>query len=201
MTDDQGIVIVAPDGSEHEFPAGMDPKRAAAIVRAQFPEGNRTLSDAQNTGGAAMAGVPAAANIAARVATSPTLPQTAATIGRVTGAIAPMVAGGYEYGLPGFMSGAVGAAKGSWAGGKTGYFTGKLIQKAALPVAKGLEAIAPAASALSGASGVGDLAQMAEPNRKDIGFLGLGPSVNVPGAEPPLINGLLARLRAYYGSK
>ncbi len=31
--DDEGIVIVDGDGNEHEFPVGMDPKRAAAIVR------------------------------------------------------------------------------------------------------------------------------------------------------------------------
>jgi len=35
VTEDQGIIIVGPDGTEHEFPAGMDPKKAAAIVRGQ----------------------------------------------------------------------------------------------------------------------------------------------------------------------
>lgn len=148
-----------------------------------------------------LASVRPAANVAAEVATNPALPKTAASIGRITGAIAPAIAGGIEGGPVGGAAGLMAAAKGSWLGGKTGYFTGKLIQNAAIPVAKGLEAIAPVASALSGAAGVGDLAQMAEPNRKDIGFLGLGPSVNVPGAEPPLINGLLARLRARFGSK
>ncbi|CAB4146909.1 hypothetical protein UFOVP509_2 [uncultured Caudovirales phage] len=33
--DGQTVVIVGKDGTEHEFPAGFDPKRAAAIVRGQ----------------------------------------------------------------------------------------------------------------------------------------------------------------------
>src|SRR4051794_10965587 len=33
MADDQEIVIVDGDGTEHVFPAGFDPKRAAAIVK------------------------------------------------------------------------------------------------------------------------------------------------------------------------
>jgi hypothetical protein len=37
---------------------------------------------------------------------------------------------------------------------------------------------------------------MAEPNRRDIGFLGLGSSVDVPGAEPPVLNELYRRLMA-----
>jgi hypothetical protein len=35
MADESVIVIVGEDGTEHEFPAGFDPKRAAAIVRGQ----------------------------------------------------------------------------------------------------------------------------------------------------------------------
>lgn len=33
MDEDQEVVIVGPDGTEHVFPAGFDPRRAAAIVR------------------------------------------------------------------------------------------------------------------------------------------------------------------------
>ncbi len=33
--DAQGLVIVGSDGTEHEFPAGMDPQKAAAVVREQ----------------------------------------------------------------------------------------------------------------------------------------------------------------------
>lgn len=84
-------------------------------------------------------------------------------------------------------------------GAKVGAKGAKIAQSAAGPIANVLDKAAPyaqAASTLGGAAGVGDLAQMAEPNRKDIGFLGVGPSVEVPGAHPPVINDLLARLRA-----
>lgn len=36
---EDSIVIVGDDGTEHEFPAGMDPKKAAAIVRSMAPQG------------------------------------------------------------------------------------------------------------------------------------------------------------------
>lgn len=156
---------------------------------------NAHPSDSAALGAAAIA---PAANIAARVATNPNLPRTMASVGRVVGALAPPVVGAYEGGPIGALAGLAGAAKGSWAGGKTGYFSGKLMQKAAAPVASGLSAIAPIAHQLSGVAGVGDLAQMAEPNRRDIGFLGVGPSVHVPGAEPPVLNRLAAYLRGRF---
>ena len=178
-----------------EFPDSMSPDEVNAAAGKLYRESNRSGdSDALVT---SMVGP--ASRAATAIATSPTLPKSAATVGRITGAIAPMAAGAYEYGLPGFFSGAVGAAKGSWAGGKTGYFTGKLLQNATMPIAKGLSAAAPYATVLSGAQGVGDLAQMAEPDRKDIGVLGVGRSVDVPGAHPPVLNALLARLRAALG--
>lgn len=127
---------------------------------------------------AAGRGIPAAATGVMELATNPAVPQMAATAGRVAGAIAPIAKFG--------PVGVVGAAKGAWAGGKAGYFTGKLAQAAAGPVAGALEKIAPYAqtlSTLSGAQGVGDLAQMAEPERRDIGTLGVGPSVKT-GAIP-----------------
>lgn len=46
---------------------------------------------------------------------------------------------------------------------------------------------------LGAASMVTDLAQMAEPERQDIGFLGIGRTPNVPGQQPALLNALLAR--------
>lgn len=102
---------------------------------------------------------------------------------------------GASHGLTGAVTGALESPMASWAGGKTGYFGTKMLQSAARPISGALQAIAPAASALSGAAGVGDLAQMAEPTRKDIGFLGIGKSVDVPGAEPPWLNAVLGRLR------
>jgi hypothetical protein len=35
MADQEDFVIVDEDGTEHHFPAGMDPKKAAAVVRSQ----------------------------------------------------------------------------------------------------------------------------------------------------------------------
>jgi hypothetical protein len=149
------------------------------------------------TSATAGAALPAAASSVLNFATSPTVPKTAATIGRVAGAVSPPLVGAYEGGPIGFIAGLAGSAKGAWAGSKTGWHTGKLAQWAAKPVASALDAAAPYAQGLStigGAQGVNDLAQMAEPNRKDIGFLGLAPSVNVPGAKPPLINALYEAL-------
>lgn len=125
----------------------------------------------------AAAAVPGVANAAAEFATNPNVPKAFAAGGRFVGAVAPTVAGGAAGGPVGALAGAGNAAKGAWAGGKTGWFTGKLAQDIAAPIASAAEKVAPyaqAASTVAGAQGVNDLAQMAEPNRQDIGFLGMG---------------------------
>jgi hypothetical protein len=136
-----------------------------------------------NTGALAMRvaskAIPATADTAARFATSPTVPKTAAAVGRVVGGMAPVIGGASKAGLGGAMIGAAGAAQGAWAGGKTGWFTGKLLQNIALPIAEVLEKAKPyvqSLSTVSGAQGVLDLAQMADPKRVDIGVLGIAPS-------------------------
>lgn len=126
-------------------------------------------------GGAAT--VPMLADAAAEVATNPNIPKAAAAAGRVIGGIAAPVSGAIYGGPAGAVVGAAEAAKGAWAGGKTGWFTGKLAQGMAAPVASALDKAVPyaqAASTLSGAQGALDLAQMAEPKRQDIGVLGMG---------------------------
>jgi hypothetical protein len=126
---------------------------------------------------AAGQGVPAAAGAAMEVATNPNTARVAAAAGRVIGGSAPIVGGGIAGGPIGALAGVGAAAKGAWMGGKTGWFTGKLAQQVAPPVAAALEKVAPYAQALStlgGAQGVGDLAQMAEPERRDIGVMGAG---------------------------
>lgn len=143
------------------------------------------------------AAVPGLSNAVQAFATSPTVPKTGATIGKMLGGIAPIVGGATEGGVTGGLAGVAAASKGAWAGGKTGWFTGKLAQQVAMPVAKGLEAAAPyaqALSTLSGAQGLGDLAQIAEPTRTDIGFLGVGKTQHVPGQEPALLNLLAQKL-------
>lgn len=120
-----------------------------------------------------------ASTTTAQLATNPNVPKAAAAAGRVIGGLAPIVGGGAEYGAGGALMGVGAAAKGAWAGGKTGWFTGKLAQNIAAPIAEIMEKAVPyaqAVSTLAGAQGVGDLAQMADPKREDIGTLGVGRS-------------------------
>lgn len=124
--------------------------------------------------------IPASATLARTFANSPNVPQIASKIGRVIGGIAPVIGGAEAGGVTGALAGVAAASKGAWAGGRTGWFTGKLLQKLASPVAGTLEAVAPYAQTLStlgSIANVGSLAQMAEPGRKDIGFLGVGASM------------------------
>lgn len=115
--------------------------------------------------------IPAAAEAAAEFGTNPAVPRAAATAGRVIGGVTSLPAG---------LSGLGDVQKGVWAGGRSGWFTGKMLQDVARPVSTLLDKAAPVAGLLSklgGVQGALDLAQMAEPHRQDIGFLGMGHSV------------------------
>jgi hypothetical protein len=180
-----------PDGFEPDPPPAV--AETAPPPPAPVRPGSRT-SLALGTGRAA----PALASAAGELATNPNVPKVAAKIGRVVGGIAPIIAGAKEGGPVGAMVGVAASSKGAWAGGKTGWFTGKLAQSVAAPVAKILETTLPYARAISNAAGpqgILDLAQMADPNRTDIGFLGAGKSVDVPGAHPPLLNLAATKVR------
>lgn len=142
---------------------------------------------------AAAKAIPAAAAGAMELATNPAVPQAAAAIGRTAGAIIP-TAGELLAGNPAAaIAAAAAASKTSWAGGGAGWGLGKLAQKAAAPLGAGnlgpaaaLAKIAPYAQTLGtlgGAQNVLGLAQMADPDRQDIGTLGVGPSVKA-GAIP-----------------
>jgi hypothetical protein len=95
------------------------------------------------------------------------------------------------------------APREGWIAGKGAYWlTRGLAQPAARGVATVLDAVAPYAqtlSTLSGAQGLLDLAQTAEPNRQDIGTLGV--SVGQPRsdaektAHPALLNMLASKVR------
>lgn len=128
------------------------------------------------------------------MATSPTLPSTAGAIARGATTVGGVLHGLYKMNPTQVLA----APMEGWAAGKGGYWLGQGAQSLAKPIAKGLETVAHGANTLAGASGVGDLAQMVEPNRKDIGFLGIGPSVDVPGAQPPVLNDFIARIRARF---
>jgi len=173
--DEGEVVIVGQDGTEHVFPSGFDPKRAASIVAGQTSRAPRTVISrtSSSVGALPLAAAGAAAPFASRavmeVATSPAVPRTMSTIGQIVGGVEGAMHGG-----------PMGAAGGVWTGGKAGWFTGKLAQRLAAPVAALAEKAAPYAqtlTTLAGAQGVNDLAQIAEPGRKDIGFLGIGASV------------------------
>lgn len=127
---------------------------------------------------------PAITRVAEEVATSPLVPKVVAKAGQL--------AGGAQAALRGSPFGIAGDA---WAGGRAGWFTGKLAQNVAAPVANALETLAPYAQAIStvsGAQGVLDLAQMADKTRTDIGSLGFAldgeRSKADKDAHPALIN-------------
>lgn len=156
------------------------PKAGSAPPTEKAPQGsNAALGMA-----AAAKAVPAAATGAMELATNPAVPKAAAAIGRTAGAIIP-TAGELLAGNPAAaIAAAAAAGKTSWAGGGAGWGLGKLAQKAAAPLGAGnlgpaaaLEKVAPYARTLATMSGIQgglDLAQIAEPERKDIGTLGLG---------------------------
>lgn len=180
MPDTQRIDI--PGVGIVEFPASMSDADISAAAKRLHDEATPHASEVKPSSThavmlAAGKAVAPAANLAAEVATNPNVPRMAANAGRVIGAVAPIATGAAAGGPMGAAVGVAGAAKGSWLGGKTGYFTGKLAQQAAAPVANILEKAAPVANAvarIAGPQGLLDLAQVAEPNRKDIGFLGMG---------------------------
>lgn len=138
---------------------------------------------------AAGAAMPAAANLAAEIGTNPAVPKmvgaatrTATTLGMLGQGIAS-----------GNLGEVVGAAPAGWQAGKGGYFLGKGIQAVARPVSTALEAAAPFTKTAGIVQGALDLAQMAEPNRKDIGTLGVTIGDKKDPQHPALVNLLLSK--------
>lgn len=136
---------------------------------------------------AAGVGIPKAAGWAMELATNPDAWKTGKVIGEVLGGTAGLI-----------HSGPMGAAGGMYAGGKTGWRLVNAAQRAAAPLASALEKAAPYAqtlSTLAGAQGVGDLAQMADPKRTDIGVLGIGGSHDpIDPKDVPLVNEGIAKV-------
>lgn len=124
----------------------------------------------------AAAALPAASQGAMSIATNPNLWKTGAAIGEAAGGIGGFL-GGLKGSMPAFEA-PMGAAAGMYAGRKAGWRLANVAQRVAKPLASVAEKIGPEASKvlgmLGGAQGVLELAQMAEPNRQDIGMLGLG---------------------------
>lgn len=146
---------------------------------------------------AASKAVPMTAQAAEELATNPTVPALAAKAGRFVGGVTPALTGLAEGSPTDSLLGVLAASKGAWAGGKTGWFTGKLAQSAAAPIATILQKAAPYMQALTTLGGVQsalDLAQMADPKRQDIGFLGIGSGTPDPD-HPALLNLALSKAR------
>lgn len=183
--------LVTFEGKTHAFPNDFTDADISAALGA-IPAANASASPKAKTwtpspsGALALAttgkAVAPTAQALAEFGTNPGVAKTAATAGRVVGGLTSLPAG-----LSGFGS----VQKGAYAGGKAGYFTGKMAQDMARPVSTALEKLAPYAQALStasGAQGALDLAQMAEPDRKDIGFLGVGSGDPGDPNHPALLN-------------
>lgn len=166
----------------------------ADLAREAMPTKAALATDAGGSGGGmAMAGLKGLLPLARQgiegLATSPTLPKTMGSVARGLTTVGAIGHGLYT----GSPTEILAAPMEGWAAGKGGYFLGKGAQSLAGSAASGLEKIAPLMGPMSGAAGVGDLAQMAEPNRKDIGFMGIGATQHVPGEKPALINSLLSK--------
>lgn len=178
--------VVEFNGVRQEFPSDATDAEISAALQA-IPAANapnapkaRTWSNMASVASlAASKAIPAVATAAEELATNPGVPRAIASVGRTVGAVAPIVAGAAEGGPVGGIVGLAASAKGAWAGSKTGWFSGKLLQSVSAPVAEALRKIEPYAqglSTLSGAQAVDALAQIAEPRRTDIGTLGIGSS-------------------------
>lgn len=170
VVDIPGVGVIA-------FPEGMSQAQiaiAAKNMTTQSDSGAIPMQAASKLAGPAVTALE-------EIATNPNAASIAGKVGGMIGSAAPTYYGLKKFGELGLLSGIGAAEKGQQAGLKIGGILGDLAQKAAGPAASVVEKVAPYAqtlSTLSGAQGLGDLAQMAEPNRRDIGFLGVGPSVN-----------------------
>lgn len=188
---------------EVDYTALADQARQSAPVdyAALADQARQTSQPSTYTGLAVAAtgrAVPMAAQGAMEFATNPNVPKVAAQVGRVVGGVAPVVTGAVEGGPVGALVGVTASSKGAWAGGKTGWFTGKLLQKVTVPMASVLTKVAPYAQALTTVGGVQsglDLMQLLEPDRKDIGSFGIGRTVHVPGEQPALLNLAFTKVR------
>ncbi len=138
---------------------------------------------------AAGAVVPAVQRGVEEVATHPSLVDAAGGLGRLFGGKTGLVKGGY-----------LGMKAGEPVGEAVGRGSAALAQAGAGTMANALSKLAPYAQSLStlgAAQAPLDLAQMAEPNRKDIGFLGISGDSRSEAerqAHPALLNMLLQKL-------
>ena len=175
MADDLKTIV------QRMIDAGESEDNIATVIQSFSQPSSPAKTKAGTSAGLMLAAgghaVPLAANLSMRAATSPNVPKYGSILGQLVGGIE-----GLRH------EGPMGAAAGVWAGGKAGWFSGKLAQRLGAPVAAVMDKVAPYAQTLStlgAGQGALDLAQMAEPNRSDIGVLGVGPSLDED--RPPLV--------------
>jgi hypothetical protein len=182
MADDQALSVVK-----------SEPLPALSVVKSE-PLAESSASAPAPAGGAlplAAAGaiIPRASGWAMELATNPDAWKTGKVLGEVAGGIAGFAKGG-----------PIGAAGGMYVGGKAGWRLVNAAQRVANPVATLAEKLAPYSQTLAtlgGAQGVNELAQMAEPNRRDIGFLGIGSGMPDP-KNPAMLNAFASWLHDQY---
>lgn len=184
-------IIKAPNGQDVEMTSDKPPTDAqkAAIFReaglemaappkADAPEGQ---GDSGALAMRAAAGAaPTMTRVLEEVATNPSLVRGSKAGGEIVGGVTGLIKGG-----------PMGAAVGMAGGEKAGGVLAAAAQRVASPVATLLAKAAPYAQALStasGAQGALDLAQMAEPNRKDIGTFGVTVGDPKDPNHPALLN-------------
>lgn len=171
MPDPQGWTAGPAPTTATGWTAGPAPKQVAQAAAPAKPTTGGAVAVMQ--GAAKVA--PVIQRVIEEVATNPNVPRVMSRVGQGAGFIS-----GVQTRNP------LNVAGGMWAGGRAGWFTGKLAQNLMMPVAKAAEVLAPyvqTLGTLSGAQGALDLAQMAEPNRKDIGFFGMSLSSKEERAE------------------
>ncbi len=171
------------------LPAGFVADKAVTTPSGFMPDSpiKTSAKPSTNTGLAGALGaalVPYVETLANSVGNSATLPKTASAIARglTTG-------GTLIHGMAtGNLSEALSSPVAGWVAGKGGYRLARdIIQPAARGVASAASGVGPyvkgALGTLSGVQTGLDLAQMADPNRRDIGTLGIGASQPTPTDE------------------
>ena len=164
MADGQTLTIVK-----------SEPLPPLTVVKSEPVETTTAEKTTQSDAGGIIAGAatklsPLAERAVMEFATSPTAAKTAGALANAGTTLAGVAHGVATGNIPEIIASPIAG----WQAGKGGYWLGKRLQSVAAPVATALEKVAPYASALSGAQGGLDLAQMDDPKRQDIGVLGIG---------------------------
>ncbi len=188
--------LVTFEGKTQAFPADATDAEISAALNAIPASNAKDVPQANTWTALAMAGaakaVPKAGNVLEALGTSPTAAKTIGALSNAGTTLAGVAHGVATGNIPEIIASPIAG----WQAGKGGYWLGKRMQSVARPMATAIENSAPMVGMLkqaSGAQGALDLAQMAEPNRKDIGTLGVTLGDPHDPAHPALVNLLLSK--------